>query len=189
MFFFGIGITFTVIAIAVDSIVAKYIWFFLAAAVFVFNIYAIFDAVIKSKRRSQKIEKFMMDLLMDADNDPEFIAEIEQQVAIDSIKKNTLFESQRPKDEDYGYSLSNPIKTESILYSNGYLKRLRTLDGKTLTWTRIGSHYVPKISGIEDVMVDEYQLYLNGEKHKVIYMCPYGHSASYTPQGFVLSDE
>lgn len=34
--FFGIGITLTVIAIAVDSIVAKCIWFFLAAIVFLF---------------------------------------------------------------------------------------------------------------------------------------------------------
>ena len=187
--FIGIGTTVTVIAIAVDSIIAKYIWFFLAAAVFAFTIYAIFDAVIKSKRRSQKIEKFMMDLLIDADNDPEFIAGIEQQVAINSIKRNTLFNSQRPDDEDYGYSLSNPIMTKSITYSEWYLKSLRTLDGKSFTWTRNGSHYVSKMSGIEDVMVDEYQLYLNGDKYKVIYICPYSHSSSYTPHGLVLSKE
>lgn len=187
--FIGIGITFTVIAISVDSVIAKCIWFFLAAAVLGFTIYAIVDTIIKLRRRSKWMENFMMDLLVDADNDPEFIAGIEQQVAMNSIKKNTLFKSQRPDDEDYGYSLSNPIMTESILYSDGYLKRLRTLDGKSFTWTRNTSHYVSKISGIEDVMVDEYQLYLNGEKYKVIYMCPYGHSSSYTPRGLELSKE
>lgn len=187
--FFGIGIVFTVIAIAVDSIVAKCIWFFLAAAVFGFTIYATVDAIIKSRRHSKKIENFMMDLLMEADNDPEFIASIEQQVVFDSVKRNTLFESQRPDDEDYGYSLSNPIMTKSITYSELYLKSLRTLDGKSFTWTRNSSHYVPKISGIKDVMVDEYQLYLNGEKYGVIYMCPHGRSASYTPRGLTLSKE
>lgn len=79
--------------------------------------------------------------------------------------------------------------TQSITYSELYLKSLRTLDGKSFTWTRNGSHYVSKISGIEDVMVDEYQLYLNGEKYGVIYMCPYGRSASYTPRGLTLSKE
>ncbi len=85
--FIGIGIFFTVIAILVNSLVAKCIWFFLAAIVFGFTIYATVDYLIKSKRRSTKLEKFMMDLLMHADNDPEFIPGIEQQVAINSIKK------------------------------------------------------------------------------------------------------
>ena len=184
--FVGVGSIFTVIAIAVDSIIAKCIWFILATIVFGFTICAVVDYVIKRKRRDKKFEKFAMDLLIEADNDPEFIAGIEQRVAINHITKNTLFASQRPNDADYGYSLSNPIMTESILYSEGYLKCLRTPDGKSFTWERNASHYVPKISGIEDVMVDEYQLYLDGEKHSVIYICPYGHSGSYVPRGFAF---
>ena len=40
---------------------------------------------------------------------------------------------------EFGASPSNPIPTKSILGSNAYLGRLRTLDGKPVEHKRIGS--------------------------------------------------
>ena len=49
--FTAIGAIFTIIAISVESVVAKWIWGILAAAVFIFTIYAIIDAIVKSRRK------------------------------------------------------------------------------------------------------------------------------------------
>ena len=44
-----------------------------------------------------------------------------------------------------------------------------------------------EIGGIENVMVDKYQLFLDGNEYVVIYICPYGHSSSYVPKGLKLN--
>jgi HSP20 family protein len=38
------------------------------------------------------------------------------------------------------------------------------------------------IGGVENVMVDKYQLFLEGSEYVIIYICPYGHSSSYVPK-------
>ena len=48
--FTAIGALFTSFAVSAESAVAKWIWGILAAAVFIFTIYAIIDAIVKSRR-------------------------------------------------------------------------------------------------------------------------------------------
>ncbi len=108
----------------------------------------------------------------------------------ESVKKHlprseVLFESQRPFDEDYGYSKSNPIMTSCIPDSYGYLSVLRTEAGESFTYERLGSLDV-SLCGTDGVIVDSYQLYLNGQKHSVIYICPYGENSGYAPRGMKL---
>lgn len=103
--------------------------------------------------------------------------------------RDILFDKQQPKAEDYGYSMENPVMTSSISYSDKYLLSLRTIDGQKFTWKRIGSYCVSNLHGVNDVMVDEYQLFLNGESYKKIYLCPYGHSGSFVPQDLKLDND
>ena len=103
-------------------------------------------------------------------------------------RRDILFESQNPDSENYGYAPTNPIMTSAISCSEDYLKSLRTLDGKGFTWQRRGSLCVDSIGGVENVMVDWYELYLDGAEYTHIYLCPYGHSSSYVPRGLKLEE-
>ena len=105
-----------------------------------------------------------------------------------SDRRDILFKGQRPNDDDYGYSESNPIMTSTVSFSYDYLDKLRTEDGQKLTWNRRGSICM-NLYGIENVMVDEYELFLNNQAYKTIYICPYGHSSDYVPKGLKLADK
>ena len=103
-------------------------------------------------------------------------------------RRNELFKSQDPNADDFGYSLFNPIMTSTVFRSDEYLGRLRTENGKAFTWDRTKAYNID-LKGIKGVMVDEYELMLDGEPYKTIYICPYGHSSNYVPKGLVLADE
>lgn len=103
-------------------------------------------------------------------------------------KRDDLYNGQCPDKPDYGYSPSNPIMTSSISSTDRYLQRLRTEDGKSFTWKRVGSFFMRDVHGVESVMVDEYKLLLDGEEYKSIFICPYGHNSSFAPQGIVLGE-
>lgn len=103
-------------------------------------------------------------------------------------RRNELFNSQDPNADDFGYSLFNPIMTSTVFRSDDYLSRLRTEDGKAFTWNRTKAYNID-LKGIKGVMVDEYELLLDGEPYKTIYICPYGHSSNYVPKGLVLTEE
>lgn len=111
-----------------------------------------------------------------------------QEMKKNTQKRDILFRGQRVSDSDYGYEPTNPIMTSTIDESEGYLGKLRTFDGSGFTWERVGSYCMREISGIENVMVDIYQLYLQGEKYKRIYICPYGHTSSFAPRGLHLAE-
>lgn len=98
-----------------------------------------------------------------------------------------IFGAQRPDDEDFGFCVDKPICTSSISSSERYLSLLRTEDGDALTWYRYGSQMAKNIKGIKGVMVDVYQLYLDGKEYKTIYLCPYGYNTAYVPKGFKLA--
>lgn len=103
-------------------------------------------------------------------------------------RRIALFKYQKPDEADYGYSLTNPIMTSTVFRSDEYLGRLRTEDGMSFTWDRTRSFNLD-LGDIKSVMVDEYDLYLNGEKYTTLYICPYGHSSDYVPKGLKLAEK
>ena len=105
----------------------------------------------------------------------------------DTQKRIKLYKGQRPNEPDYGYQPTNPIMTSTIWDTDKYLDKLRTLDGRSFTWERTGSICMSTLYDVKDVMVDTYQLFLDGKKYKEIFICPYGHQGDYVPQGMKLS--
>lgn len=187
--FAGIGTVFAIIGVLVESIVAKWIWWILAIAVFGFTLYATIDAIVKNKRKPKDIFDLMKKMLEEEEKKPDFEENLKKNIEESAKRRDILFEGQKTDADDYGYSLENPIMTSSVFRSDAYLESLRNLRGEKFTWERLGSYCMPEISGVENVMVDEYQLFVNNEKYAVIYICPYGHSSSHTPKGMVLSSQ
>ncbi len=185
--FTAIGAIFTIIAISVESVVAKWIWGILAAAVFIFTIYAIIDAIVKSRRKPKDLADLLLQYMEQESKKPGFKEDFAKKMEASANRRDILFESQRPDEENFGYSMSNPVMTSTVSSSDRYLASLRTLDGKSFTWERHASYCV-NIGDVEGVMVDKYQLYLDGEAYTEIFLCPYGHSSSYVPQGLKLAD-
>lgn len=185
--FTAIGAIFTIIAISVESVVAKWIWGILAAAVFIFTIYAIIDAIVKSRIKPKDPADLLLQYMEQESKKPGFKEDFAKKMEASANRRDILFESQRPEKENFGYSMSNPVMTSTVSSSDRYLASLRTLDGKSFTWERHASYCV-NIGDVEGVMVDKYQLYLDGEAYKEIFLCPYGHSSSYVPQGLKLAD-
>lgn len=186
--FTTIGALFAFIAIFVESTVNKWVWGVLAAAVFIFTIYATIDAIVKSRKKPKDFADLMISYLEHKSKEPGFREELAKNMENCAKRRDILFDSQKPENEDFGYSYNNPIMTSTFSSKNTYLQNLRTLDGKSFTWERLGSCCVPDIAGIKDVMVDKYQLYLDGEKYVELYICPYGHSSSYVPHGLTLAE-
>lgn len=185
--FTAIGAIFTVIAISVESVVAKWIWGILAAAVFVFTIYATIDSIIKSRRKPKDFTDLLLQYMEQESKKPGFKEDFAKKMEASANRRDVLFESQRPDEENFGYSMSNPVMTSTVSSSDRYLERLRTLDGKSFTWERHGAYCV-NIGDVEGVMVDKYQLYLDGEEYAELFICPYGHSSSYVPHGLTLAE-
>ena len=100
-----------------------------------------------------------------------------------------IFQGQRPNDDDFGYSVNNPICATTISDSKEYLSRLRTECGEELYWIREGAIYLKELHGVEDVPVDIYNLYCHGEIYKKVYVCPYGQNSEYAPKGLILSNQ
>lgn len=169
----------------VKSTVAKWIWGILAVVVIGFTIYATIDARIKNKRKPKDFADILARAMKESMSKPDFA----QRMEAAANNRNKLFAGQRTDDPDYGYTTTNPIITSTISMSEEYLEKLRTMNGIPFTWTRTGSYCMREIHGVESVMVDEYQLYLDGQEHKKIYICPYGHSSSFVPQGMKLFED
>ena len=187
-FFAVIGVVFTIVTFEVDSIVIKWICGILAFAFFAMTIYIIIEETVSAIR--QKV--FMKSLLKEFEkklNDPEEEKAFFERMEKNSRNRDMLFDSQRPEEKDFGYSLSNPIMTSTISYSEKYLKSLTSLDGKPFTWERVGSFCMSNIGGVEHVMVDKYQLYQNGKEYTTLYICPYGHSSPFVPHGLKLKEQ
>ena len=185
--FTAIGAIFTVIAILVEAVVAKWIWGILAAVVFVFTIYGIIDAIVKSRRKSKDFTELLVQYVEQELTKPDAKEKMAKIMEESANRRDILFESQKIESEDFGYSIINPVMTSTVSSNDKYLQKLRTLDGKSFTWERCGAYCV-NIGNIEGVMVDKYQLYLDGEEYTEIFLCPYGHSSSYAPQGLTLAE-
>jgi len=181
--FSAIGIVLAVLAYFAKSTVATWIWGILAVAVFAFTIYATIDAIVKNKRRPKDLADLLARAMAEEVKKPDFSARMEEA----GKRRNLLFDGQRTSDPNYGYSADNPVMTSTVSRSDEYLNRLRTLDGKPFTWNRTGSLCMREVHGVPNVMVDIYVLFLDGQEYKTLYICPYGHSADYVPDGLTLA--
>lgn len=118
----------------------------------------------------------------------EILSKLEKQREEKTKRRDVLVAGQRPEAEDFGYSLENPILTYTVASSDDYLGRLRTIEGLQFTWKRIGSYCV-ELHGLQNVMVDGYQLYLDGKQDRIVYICPYGENSDYSPKGLTLQEK
>ena len=187
--FTTIGVILSIIAITVESVVAKWIWGVLAVAVFAFTIYGTIEGIVKNRRKPKDMADVLAQYLKEESKKPDFAQKMAAGADAQSERRDLLYKAQQPYDADFGYSCTNPIMTSSVWSSDKYLANLRTLDGKQFTWERLGSRCVSQIGTVKDVMVDEYQLKINNWPDKVIYICPYGHNGSFVPQGLTLQDK
>lgn len=187
--FTAIGALFVFIALSVESIVAKWIWGILAAAVFIFTIYAVIDAIVKSRRKPKDLADLLIEHLREESKKTGFADDFSKRMDEHANRRDKLYNGQQTEDDDYGYSMNNPVMTSTVSYSDKYLASLRTLTGQSFTWERNGSYCVYEISGVENVMVDKYQLFLKNRPYKVIYICPYGHNGRFAPKGLILKEE
>lgn len=184
----GIGVVFAVIAFLVHSTVAKWIWGILAVAVIGLCIYGTIDAIVRSRRKPKDMAELMVDFLKEQAKKPDFAEKMMKGIESGAQRREALYAGQRPEEDDYGYSTENPIMTSTINSTDRYLEALRTEGGKAVTWERLGSICLRELYGCENIMVDRYQLFVDGTAFKEIYICPYGHQSSHAPKGMYLAE-
>ncbi len=107
--------------------------------------------------------------------------------------KNSNYVSQfsditTPKIEQkgYGYSLENPIFTSSVHNCYVYLDSLKTIDGKKITYKRVGAVYGVQIGQKTVDAVDKYEIKVGGKYYTTLYFCGYGKDSEDVPAGFML---
>jgi hypothetical protein len=85
---------------------------------------------------------------------------------------------------EFGLEITNPIPVSSIPDSYFYLQKLKTTNGETITFNRIGSMQAPNITNL----IDAYKIFVNGKPRATIYICPYNKETSTkAPKGFKLT--
>lgn len=92
--------------------------------------------------------------------------------------------SARPEASDFGYSPDNPVPTSGHYGTLSYLNRLRTPEGRRLSFERAGS-----VVQSDAQEVDVYWLYLDGKDYCKLYFQTYAHQTEYVPRGLVLLKE
>ncbi len=113
---------------------------------------------------------------------------IESTMMSSEQRRSAIFNNQRPSEEMYGRVTSNPICTGSIADSREYLNRLRTRDNKKVYWHRRGSLNL-SLYGLNDVIEDEYELYVDGRIYGIVYICPYAYNSTSAPYRMILADQ
>jgi len=85
---------------------------------------------------------------------------------------------------EFGFDLSNPIPTNTVMGSRSYLGKLQMADGGEVRYERIGSFSSP----VSDMPVDGYELTdQTGAKIDVIYISPYHRrNSARAPRGLKL---
>lgn len=93
--FAGIGTVFAIIGVLVESIVAKWIWWILAIAVFGFTLYATIDAIVKNKRKPKDIFDLMIKMLEEEEKKPDFEENLKKNIEESAKRRDILFEGQK----------------------------------------------------------------------------------------------
>ena len=175
------GVILGIISLISDTVIIKWICGILSAILIVFSIYSLIIDPIILKRKNKKVTKMKLEL----------------KTAFDSYlnnftpeKRSIIFNKQRPEQADYGYCPENPICVGSRDSRTDYLSKLRdSKTGKPFAWLREGSVNLQECNNAKDVIVDKFQLYLDFEPFKEIYICIYAYNTSYTPKDMYLEDK
>ena len=146
--------------------------------------------LVKSKEIARKTLAYVMinmknnSFALDSEEDMEalsFMAEAFSSME-ETTKQNNVAETENLEDTEYGLVETKPIYTHDVGGSNKYLQSLKTINGETLTWNRLGSISVRGIKGIVDV----YESTLpSGDPYKTLYLNMYGSvNSEKIPKGF-----
>ncbi len=85
---------------------------------------------------------------------------------------------------EFGHDITNPIPVNTVMGSIAYLGKLRTMAGTKVQYERVGSTSAPNI----DQIIDEYEIFDNGQKIATLFICPYNKKNSdRPPKGFKIS--
>ena len=85
---------------------------------------------------------------------------------------------------EFGHEVTNPIPVNTVYGNIAYLGKLRTLDGKKISYQRLGSTFTQNI----DSPIDMYDITVDDKKIAVLYLSPYHQKNSERPpKGFKLS--
>ncbi|MDN5211238.1 hypothetical protein QQ020_04225 [Fulvivirgaceae bacterium BMA12] len=85
---------------------------------------------------------------------------------------------------EFGLDITNPIPVNTVMGSIAYLGRIRTMDGIKVQYERVGSSSAPNI----DQIIDEYEIFVKGQKVANLFICPYNKKNSERPpMGFKIS--
>ena len=106
----------------------------------------------------------------------------------DSIQENGLDVDVLPNGKgEFGLDKTNPVPTNTAFGSDSYLKRLRTLDGKPIKFSRIGSFGVDLFPGQS---IDGYSIEsASGEKLPTLWLNMYHkRNSNKAPKGFYLAE-
>lgn len=106
----------------------------------------------------------------------------------ESIQQNGLDVDILPNGQgEFGLEKTNPVPTNTAFGSDAYLKRLRTLDGKPIKYSRIGSFGVDLFPGQS---IDGYNVEsASGEKLPNLWLNMYHkRNSNKAPKGFYLAD-
>lgn len=105
----------------------------------------------------------------------------------EDTQKNGLDVDELPNGQgEFGLVKTNPIPTSTAFGSDAYLKRLRTLDGRPIKFSRIGSFSVDLFPGTN---IDGYNVEsASGEKLPTLWLCMYHkRNSNKAPTGFKLA--
>lgn len=84
----------------------------------------------------------------------------------------------------FGLCETNPVPTRDVSGSNEYLSRLRTIDGRPVESSRIGSTSAPDVTS---GMIDMYAISIGDVSLGRVYLCPYHkRNSGKAPEGFRL---
>lgn len=85
----------------------------------------------------------------------------------------------------FGLCKTNPVPIKDVFLADSYLVSLRTMDGRRVKATRIGS---TDASEVTTGSIDVYQISCEGRDLSVIYLCPYhNRNSRKAPEGFRLA--
>lgn len=163
------------------------ITFFIITSVIVLIVILLNTIKIKPKKNSIT----MLDELTD------IAATIKPDAIYESREINELYEAIKPLSIDgtekdmmpegfgeFGLEITNPIPVNTIIGCYSYLGQLRTLDGSSVEYDRIGSMNSPNINSI----IDGFIIKSDGKEIAIIYICSYNKKNSErAPKGFKLS--
>lgn len=98
-----------------------------------------------------------------------------------------LFNMQRPEQEDYGFSLTNPIMVSTKGQAAAYLNSLLTLSGSPLHCRHIKN--IKTSMGNNEADIDVFQISAEDESFPDLYICTNGRSSYFKPKQFLFSED